>query len=516
MDDPRVPRFAAGAGRPCRRRDPDRPGGLVNASAHTDSSRCSARAAWARWWRAERADGAFSRAVALKLPLINRLRPELGARFLRERDILARLEHPNIARLYDGGIDADGLPYLAMEFVEGEPIDRWCEALRLEPAARIALFMQVLEAVQFAHANLVIHRDLKPSNILVTAQGQVRLLDFGIAKLLEDGEGSTIDTELTRVSGHALTPEYASPEQIRGEPLTIASDIYSLGVVLYQLLAGQRPYRLKFDSVAQLEQAILAADPPRPSSVVEAATAQQLGMTQRRLAQLLAGDLDTIVLKALAKAPADRYLTVGELADDLRRHRSGTPVLARPAAWSYRSRKFVARNRVAVAAAGAVVLAMLAGTGVSLWQAREARQQAARAEEVKAFVLSIFRDADTSQGGSRKTSAVDLLEQARQRLGAADVRDPVIRTELLTAIGTSLYALGEYAGGRGVLEEASRLGRSELGRDHPATVAADYGMAQTLVLLDAANAQLPALLDALERTMARTRTMRSTWRGFCA
>ncbi len=216
-------------------------------------------------WLAERADGAFARDVALKLPRISRLRRELAARFARERDILARLEHPHIARLYDAGVAADGLPYLAMEYVDGQPITAWCDAKQLDIAARLRLFRQVLEAVQYAHANLVIHRDLKPSNILVSADGQVRLLDFGIAKLLV-GDGSAAETQLTQLGGRALTPDYASPEQIKGEALTIASDIYSLGVVLYELLAGQRPYQLKLRSAAQLELAILDAESAAPST----------------------------------------------------------------------------------------------------------------------------------------------------------------------------------------------------------------------------------------------------------
>ncbi len=282
-------------------------------------------------WLAERDDGAFAREVALKLPLVSRLRRDLAVRFARERDILARLEHPHIARFYDAGVSADGLPYLAMEYVDGRPITIWCDEHRVDLAGRIQLFAQVLSAVQFAHANLVIHRDLKPSNILVTDDGQVRLLDFGIAKLLAADEERAPETQLTRSSGRALTPEYASPEQMRGEALTIASDVYSLGVVLFEVLVGSRPYRLKIESAAQLEEAILAADPLRPSANVTDAAAASRGVSPSRLAKQLAGDLDTVVLKALAKAPAGRYATALALAEDLERHlrRSAGP---RPAA----------------------------------------------------------------------------------------------------------------------------------------------------------------------------------------
>jgi tetratricopeptide (TPR) repeat protein len=326
-------------------------------------------------WLAERADGQVKRKVALKLPLVSRLRQNLAARFLRERDILARLEHPHIARLYDAGLDANGLPYLAMEYVEGQPIDKHCDQRQLGLQPRIELFEQVLQAVQYAHAHLVIHRDLKPSNILVTAEGQVRLLDFGIAKLLANDTGAE-ETALTQLSGRALTPDYASPEQIRGEPLTIATDVYSLGVVLYQLLSGQRPYQLKVASAAQLEQAILGVDPPRPGSVATEAAALQRGTTSRRLAKALAGDLDTIALKALAKVPAERYATVATLAQDLERHLRREPIGARPAGVGLRLLKLAQRNRAATAAVAGIFFSLAIGLAAALWQANVAREQA--------------------------------------------------------------------------------------------------------------------------------------------
>jgi serine/threonine protein kinase len=326
-------------------------------------------------WLAERADGAFAREVALKLPMISRLRRDLARRFVRERDILARLEHSCIARLYDAGVSDDGLPYLAMEYVDGQPITEYCDARRLDIEARLQLFSQVLEAVQYAHANLIIHRDLKPSNILVTEAGQVRLLDFGIAKLVADDDTAP-GTQLTQLSGRVLTPDYASPEQIKGEPLTIATDIYSLGVVLFELLTGARPYKLKVPSAAQLEQAIVEAEARPPSDRIATEAAAARSSTVDRLRRALRGDLDTIVRKALAKQPAHRYLTVAAFADDLSRFASGQVVRARPPSWSYRTRKFVARNRLGVGAAAAVAIALIAGTAVSLWQAEVARDQA--------------------------------------------------------------------------------------------------------------------------------------------
>jgi len=292
-------------------------------------------------WLAQRADGAFKRRVALKLPTLFRLRKDLAARFEHERDILALLEHPNIARLYDAGVSAGGLPYLAMEYVRGEPVTTWCDARRVGLRERLSLFLQILDAMQYAHAHQVIHRDLKPSNILVTDAGHVRLLDFGIAKLLAP---SKAQAQLTQQYGRPMTPEYASPEHVRGEPLEAPADIYSLGVVLYELLTGGRPYGLK-GAFAEggLKQAIAAAQVYRPSGQVaqEAATAR--GTTQERLVRRLRGDLDAIVLKTLAKDPSARYPTVAELADDLQRYLAGQAVRARPVRLLYRLGKCVLR-----------------------------------------------------------------------------------------------------------------------------------------------------------------------------
>ena len=453
-------------------------------------------------WLAERADGAFTREVALKLPLNNRLRRDLAQRFARERDILARLEHPHIARFYDAGVSEDGLSYLAMEYVDGQPITAYCDEHRLTLRQRLQLFSQVLSAVQYAHANLVIHRDLKPSNILVTTDGQVRLLDFGIAKLLADSD-TTHETQLTQLSGRAMTPDYASPEQIKGDPLTIATDIYSLGVVLYELLAGQRAYRLKVQSPAQLEQAIIAADPPRPSANTgghDAAEARCL--TAAKLMRALSGDLDTIVLKALSKTPTERYATIAAFAEDLQRYCDGRPAIAtRPSPW-HRLKKFVRRNALAVGATVAVTLLLLSATLVSLWQARIAREQAVRAEQVKRYVLSIFEDADINAGAGRKTSAADLLLEAHKRLTATPVEDPAIAVELLSAIGFSLGGLGEYQQAVPVLEEATRIASSRLGDAHPRTIAAQLVYGEALMFVGQ-NKNAAQMLDAAERGMRR-------------
>ncbi len=314
-------------------------------------------------WLAQRADGAFRREVALKLPLLSRLRRDLAERFERERDILAQLEHPNIARLYDAGVAADGLPYLALEFVEGRPLTAWCDAHRYSVRERLKLFLQVLDAVQYAHACQVVHRDLKPSNLLVTESGQVRLLDFGVAKLLAVGED--VDrTDLTRVYGRVLTPDYASPEQLRNEAISAASDIYALGVVLYELLVGSRPYRIKTDAAQlPLELAIRDAQVHKPSTQVQAPAAATRAASQEQLIRRLRGDLDAIVLKALEKDPEDRYPSATAFADDLQRYLSGEPVEARPARLAYRIGKLVVRNRsatAAITASLAVAIALMA------------------------------------------------------------------------------------------------------------------------------------------------------------
>jgi eukaryotic-like serine/threonine-protein kinase len=322
-------------------------------------------------WLAERVDGLFAREVALKLvnpALMNRV---LTERLTREREILASLNHPNIARLLDAGFTEDGQPYLALEYVAGTPFTTYCDDHCLSIRERLELFRQVLSAVQYAHARLVIHRDIKPSNILVTEDGQAHLLDFGIAKILIEGEAR--ETELTQLGGRALTPDYAAPEQIAGAPITTAADVYALGVMLYEVLTGERPYRLKRDSRGALEEAILNAEPVPPTRVtLSEAAVQARATTAKKLVRLLRRDLDTIVIKALQKSPTARYATVDAFGEDIARFLRGDVVLAQRDSVVYRALKFARRHRVAIAVVSVLILTLAGGLAATTYEARVA------------------------------------------------------------------------------------------------------------------------------------------------
>jgi eukaryotic-like serine/threonine-protein kinase len=394
-------------------------------------------------WLAERSDGQLKREVALKLPYIG---PRMHVEsFLRERDMLAALTHPQIARLYDAGISEAGQPYLAMEYVEGTVLLRHCDERHLTIGERLRLFLQVLEAMQFAHARLIIHRDLKPSNILVTPQGRVTLLDFGIGKLLTDGAAHA--THLTQAPGRALTPDYASPEQIAGESLGAASDIYSLGVIVYELLTGSRPYRLKRESQAALEEAILTEDLRRPSQAefsAESATAR--GTSVRALARALAGDLDIIVLKALKRNPCERYASVTAFAQDISNHLHSLPVSARPDSYWYRVGRFVTRHKIPVIAASASLLAVLSGAGIAIWNARAAAMErdlavafAERNDAVTDFLGAVIREAAASP---TPVNVSEMLMRSEQ-LALEDTGDsPENRAAVLSLLSDQYFALG--------------------------------------------------------------------------
>jgi eukaryotic-like serine/threonine-protein kinase len=316
-------------------------------------------------WLARRADGAFKREVALKLPQFRQLRQDLAQRFAVERDILASLEHPNIARLYDAGIDTGGCPYLAMEYVQGQPLTDWCDAQNVGLSDRLKLFLQVLEAVRFAHQKQVIHRDLKPSNILVTELAQVRLLDFGVAKLLEGDEADK--TSLTSIYGRALTPDYASPELLRGDLVDVRSDVYSLGILLYELLTGMRPYRLKSAaSMGLLEQAIETLKIKKPSMLHGLPASEDRTPVTDVWARQLRGDLDAIALKALDREPSKRYQSAAAFADDIERYLARKPIQALPARITDRLRKFALRNTSAVAVAAMALAAIIVTVGYTI------------------------------------------------------------------------------------------------------------------------------------------------------
>ena len=321
-------------------------------------------------WLAERADRTFERQVAVKIIRPGFDNDALRARFLLERQTLGALEHPHIARLLDSGDTDDGRPYFVMEYVDGVAIDEWCRASALGLAERLALFLQVCDAVQYAHGRLVVHRDIKPGNIMVDREGQARLLDFGIAKLLPRDE-ELAAAGLTSASERLLTPQYAAPEQLLGEPVGITTDVYALGVLLYSLMADALPYSLAGTTPAQMQRLVCEEMPPRPSSRSRDA----------RRARALRGDLDLITLMALRKEPGRRYQTVEQFAADLRRWRDGLPVLAQPDTARYRLRKFAGRNRLALGAAALVFLSLVAGIAASLWQAREAERARDLAEQ---------------------------------------------------------------------------------------------------------------------------------------
>ncbi|MFB9069303.1 serine/threonine-protein kinase [Pseudofulvimonas gallinarii] len=414
-------------------------------------------------WLAERADGEYRQRVAVKLLKRGIDTQAVLRRFLQERSILARLNHPSIVRLLDGGMSLDGRPWYAMEHVDGETITRWAARRALALGERVDLLAQVADAVAYAHAQLVVHRDLKPGNILVDAEGAPHLLDFGIAKLLED----TGDHTVTATGVRVLSPAYAAPEQILGEPVGTATDVYALGVLAYELFTGRLPHRRQ-----SRDPALLAGDLDQPleraSTVVgrlapaEIAALYGEGHDRRRLGRSLSGDLDVIVAKALQRVPERRYATAAAFADDLRRWRSGRVIAARPDSSSYRLRTFVRRHRWGVAAASGLLLALLAGFGTALWQADRARQQAQRAELVKQFVLSLFREQDpVARAQAQARTPGELVAEGIERARRELVDDPRLRLDVLADLGTLPAALGDPALSEQVLaqvlEERRRL-----------------------------------------------------------
>jgi serine/threonine-protein kinase len=454
-------------------------------------------------WLARRTEGLTKRQVALKLPHAGLFHARLVERLGRERDILENLAHPNIARLYDAGVTSAGQPFLALEYIEGVPLTAYCDTRALRLRDRLGLFAQVLLAIQYAHSNLVIHRDLKPANILVTEQGVAVVLDFGIAKLLT--EDVPARNAMTEFGGRALTPDYASPEQISGRPISTASDIYSLGVLLSELLCGSRPYTLKRDSRGALEDAIVEAEPLAPSRNVTPEAVPSRAASAIALTRALRGDLDNIVLKALQKNPQDRYASVALFAQDIDRYLKGEAVMAHPGSARYRAGKFLRRHTLAVASAATILVVLVLGVAGVAWQAHEARLEAARADQVKNFALSLIESADTANGAGVATTAVDLLQKARQRVENELADRPAIAAELMTAIGSGLLGQGRPEDAAELLGKAAVLSASVNGAEDSRTLATKILHAEALVGLgntDEAIALLKPTIDVAHRRHA--------------
>lgn len=392
-------------------------------------------------WLAERSDGKPRRRVALKLPRMM-WASDLSERMERERDILGSLEHPNIARLYDAGLDDQGRPYLAIEYVEGVRITHYCQENQLNTRRRVELFMQVLAAVQYAHTRLVLHRDLKPGNILVNRNGDVRLLDFGIAKLIEETLPDD-ETELITMT-RALTPRYASPEQLRGERLTLVSDVYSLGVILYELLTKVSPYPKSAKSRGELELAVMEGVivPPSRRAAAESGTGD-LQLAGFRLSRELRGDLDAIVMKSLSLDAQSRYASVEAFAADLERWLSGRPVHAIPPSALLIARKFIMRNRVAVSIATVAVVGVLTASGIAIYQADKATAESQRAAATRDFLIDMFESANPELHGGREATVRELVSAAERALYSSLDSQPLVQAEMLGSLVNVWLRLGD-------------------------------------------------------------------------
>ena len=421
-------------------------------------------------WLAERADGRFERRVAIKFLNLALAAPSAEERFKREGGFLAKLSDKHVAELLDAGISPGGVPYLVLEYVEGDPIDHYCNRNKLAIEERILLFLDVASAVAAAHAHLIVHRDLKPSNILVRNDGAVKLLDFGIAKLHEAENQESAPTLLTNDASRVMTPAFAAPEQITGEPITTATDVYALGILLYVLLTGQHPAGADLHSTAGLVKAIVETEPRRPSDVallvgpdgkVLPENAIQRGTTPAKLQQMLRGDLDTILAKALKKNPRERYSSVSALADDLRRYLNHEPISARPDTFAYLASKFIRRNRTVVALATVTALAIIAGVIGILIQSRTARmqrdfafQQLKRSQQHDEFMNFLLYNAAPA---GKTFSVNDLLARAEQLVEKQHSANPTLRADLLTWIGADYSSTDQFDKGRVLAEKAYAL-----------------------------------------------------------
>ncbi len=432
---------------------------------------------------AERADGQFQQQVAIKLVKRGMDSEEIVKRFQRERQILARLQHPNIAMLLGGGVIEDGRPYFVMEYVSGAPIDDYCEEQGLDVNQRLRLFLKVCETVAFAQRNLVVHRDLKPSNILVGGDGAIKLLDFGIAKVLSSDSDAHELQALTRTGMRIMTPEYASPEQLVGDPVTTASDVYSLGVILFQLLTGNTPFRSAKLRPIPLTDVAAIPDPEKPSQHILRKSAPETSVTRpqdfsgkmkdhrrvdsRQLARQLSGDLDNICLKALRREPERRYHSAEQLQDDIIRYLAGRPVTAQADSFSYRASKFIKRNRRSVVASTFiffVMLSLIAYYTIRLSQERDRAQvEALKAQGVSDFLIEIFNVSDPSASRGRSVSARELLDSGAARVTAELSDQPETQAQMLHVLGRVYFELALYDEALNLAQRAHGIWRSLLG-----------------------------------------------------
>ena len=432
---------------------------------------------------AARADGEFEQQVALKIIRQSFADEELERHFRRERQILASLNHPNIAKLIDGGVSDTGELFLAMEFVEGEPLIAFAEHHQSTIENRLRLFLKICHAVSFAHQNLIVHRDLKPSNILVGEDGTPKLLDFGLAKLSEQSAGSPVVSmkgEQTQTAFRAFTPAYASPEQILGKSVTTTSDVFSLGVILYELLTNEKPFHFEGKSLEEIIRTVTTGKPTLPSRLVH--TGERDGPGRQRE---LRGDLDNITLKALQRDPPRRYQSVAELANDIERHLDHLPISARPNTLSYRASRFYQRNRIAVSATALIILALVLGLGIALWQNNKARRENAKADAVNAFLQKMLRPPTSQSGDARKgyqTTVNEILADAEKRLDGSDLSaQPEVRAELRRVIGAGYGDVGNYAAAERNLRQALIEKTQIYGAGSPKLLTTEFGMAEVFL-----------------------------------
>jgi eukaryotic-like serine/threonine-protein kinase len=435
-------------------------------------------------WLAARNDGRFERRAAIKFLHNALIAPGSAERFKREGRILGRLAHSEIAALIDAGITENGEPYLVLEYVEGDPIDKYCDDHALGVEARIRLFLDVSSAVAHAHSNLIVHRDIKPSNVQVRNDGHVKLLDFGIAKLLEVDETSSDATQLTLENGAALTPKFAAPEQVAGGPISTATDVYSLGVLLYVLLTGRHPIGPGPHTPAELIKAILETEPARASDTFALADAESVSAkratSSEKLRRQLRGDLDTILAKTLKKDPFERYSSVADFGDDLRRYLRHEPIIARPDAVSYRLRKYARRHQLGVAVAAGAVLLLAGFSVIQAIELRRITRERDRADRITQFMTRMFKMSDPSEARGNSVTVREVLDKASGDIGSGLTNDAETQAEMMNVMGNVYFELGLYPRAEPLFSQALNIRRRVLGDKHPDTLVSMSNLGRTL------------------------------------